>query len=165
MRTRKHEVLHLGDQVDGRSNSLDVLMGPADHPGPTVRKDFGELVSPEHRRDGHGHDPSAERPQDPAQQLDVVGHHEDDPVVAAQPEATQGRGDVATERGQLGIGQGPGPAHRDPVASALLHMPVDQPCRSIELVRHLRSSRSRSRPCVPNRTGAGHRPGRTRWAG
>ena len=89
VRTREHEVLHPRGQVDGRGDSLDVLLRREDDPGAGVGDDRAELVSGEHRRHGHRDDTGAERPQDAAQQLDVVGHHEDDAVVPTQPELSQ----------------------------------------------------------------------------
>jgi hypothetical protein len=131
-------VLHFWGEVDRGGDGVDVLMGGAHDPGAGVGKDLAELLCAEHGRHRDCDDACAERAQDAADQLDVVGHHEDDPVVAAQTEAAQGRGDVSAQPGQLGVRQGLGPSHRGAVAAALFYVTVDQPCRSVEGGRHVR---------------------------
>ena len=64
-RAGEHEMLHLRDQVDSRSDSFQVLRGGTDDPGTGVGEDPGQLMGTQHRGDRHRDNPGTNVPRIP----------------------------------------------------------------------------------------------------
>jgi hypothetical protein len=103
------------------------------HDGTGVGDDLAELLRTQHRRDRHRDEPGAESREDADEHRDVVVGDEDDPVVAAQPQRAQCRGDDTHPLRQVGVGQRDLGVDGDGATAAVEHVAGGQPGTCVEL--------------------------------